>query len=135
MPVEHFQDSSQSCALGSSQSWATGALTRAESQSHQTTTKSSSGDCKDLSDVQAFLGMVGVAWAFIRNFGHRAWPLVRLRQKGAVFEWQEKQQVAQDDLKEAILASPALRPIDYSSNKEVALVVDTSYIAMGYPLT
>ncbi|TFK77567.1 hypothetical protein K466DRAFT_451582, partial [Polyporus arcularius HHB13444] len=39
-----------------------------------------------------------------------------------------------DDLKDALVHSPALRPIDYSSPAEVILAVDTSYIAIGYLL-
>ena len=39
-----------------------------------------------------------------------------------------------NDLKEALLTSPALRPIDYDSNAPVILSVDTSSIAVGYLL-
>ena len=36
-----------------------------------------------------------------------------------------------DDLKSALLVSPALCPIDYRSDVPVILSVDTSYIAVG----
>ena len=39
-----------------------------------------------------------------------------------------------DDLKSALLQSPALRPIDYRSGAPVILSVDTSYIAIGFIL-
>jgi hypothetical protein len=39
-----------------------------------------------------------------------------------------------DDLKDALVNSKALRPIDYKSESAVILSVDTSYIAIGYLL-
>jgi hypothetical protein len=42
--------------------------------------------------------------------------------------------MAQIDLKEAVLTSPALRPIDYTSPSAVILAVDTSFIAVGFHL-
>ena len=40
----------------------------------------------------------------------------------------------QEALKAALLASPALRPIDYTSPTPVILTVDTSQIAVGFLL-
>jgi hypothetical protein len=40
-----------------------------------------------------------------------------------------------DDLKQALLSSPALRPINYKSDSPVILSVDTSYIAIGFILS
>ena len=92
------------------------------------------GPCKNLSDVRAFLGTVGVCRIFIRNFAHRAHHLVKLTRKGAPFEFGPDQITAQEDLKQAVLDSPALRPLDYTSPAPVILAVDTSYIAVGYHL-
>lgn len=39
-----------------------------------------------------------------------------------------------DDLKNALIHSPALRPIDYTSPAEVIVAVDTYYIAIVYLL-
>ena len=39
------------------------------------------------------------------------------------------------DLKDALINSPALRPIDYNSDALVILSVDTSYIAVSYILS
>lgn len=73
------------------------------------------GPCKTLSEVRAFLGTIGVARIFIRNFSQRAHPLIMLTRQNVTFEFGEAQIKAQDDLKAALLASPALRPIDYTS--------------------
>lgn len=68
---------------------------------------------------------------FIRNFAHRAHHLVKLTRKDVEFEWGADQDVAQRDLKNALMTSPALKPIDYESDSPVILAVDTSYIAVG----
>ena len=36
------------------------------------------------------------------------------------------------DLRDAVIHSPALKPLDYESDSPVILAVDTSYIAIGY---
>jgi hypothetical protein len=92
------------------------------------------GPCKSLSEVRAFLGTVGVLRIFIRNFARRAHHLVKLTRKDAPFEWGEEQEAAQEDLKQAVIESPALRALDYSSSAPIILAVDTSYIAIGYLL-
>ena len=50
------------------------------------------------------------------------------------FEFSEEQWEAVEDLREALLESPALRPIDYESEAPVILGVNTSSIAVGYLL-
>ena len=93
------------------------------------------GPCKDLSDVRAFLGTIGVCRLFIRNFSHRAHHLVKLTRKAVEWEFGQDQLDAMDDLRQALLTSPALRPIDYTSTAPVILSVDTSHIAVGYILS
>jgi len=93
------------------------------------------GPCSDLSDVRAFLGTIGVARMFIKNFAHRAHALTMLTRKNYPFIFGPEQIAAQEDLKQALLDSPALRPIDYSSSSPVILAVDTSHIAVGYLLS
>ncbi|KAJ8580938.1 hypothetical protein M405DRAFT_752561 [Rhizopogon salebrosus TDB-379] len=39
-----------------------------------------------------------------------------------------------DTLKQAVIQSPAIRPIDYKSSNPVILAVDSSYIACGWIL-
>ncbi len=92
------------------------------------------GPCKDLSDTRAFLDTIGVCRIFIHNFSKHANPLVQLTRKGVPFHFGEAQVVAQEDLKKALLESPALQPIDYSSNSPIILAVDTSPIAVGFYL-
>ena len=92
------------------------------------------GPCKDISDVRAFLGTIGVARMFIRNFAHRAHFLTILTRKDYPFVFGPEQIAAQDDLKQGLLDSPALRPIDYSSSSPVILAVDTSHVAVGFHL-
>ena len=91
--------------------------------------------CKDLSDVRAFLGTIGVCRLFIKNFAHRAHHLVKLTRKGVEWEFGQQQLDAMQDLKDALLASPALRPIDYESGSPVILSVNTSNIAISYILS
>ena len=93
------------------------------------------GPCRDLSDVRAFLGTVGVLRIFIRNFSLLARPLVILTRKLQPFVFGPDQIRAQLDLKHAVLTSPALRPIDYTVEESVILSVDTSQIAVGYILS
>ena len=90
--------------------------------------------CPDLSDVRAFVGTVGVCRMFIQNFASRAHHLVKLTRKGIDFVFGEEQLGAMNDLKEALVNSPALRPIDYMSGAAVIVSVDTSYIAVGFLL-
>ena len=93
------------------------------------------GPCKDLTDVRAFLGTIGVCRLFIKDFSHRAHHLVKLTRKGAPWEFGQDQLSAMEDLKQALLSSPALRPIDYTSSAPVILSVDTSQIAVGFILS
>jgi len=56
---------------------------------------------------------------------------VKLTRKGAEWEFGTKQLEAMADLKDALVKSPALRPIDYHSGAPVIFGVDTSHIAIG----
>lgn len=91
--------------------------------------------CQDLSDVRAFLGTIGVCRLFIRNFAQKAHHLVKLTRKDVPWEFGQEQLDAMQDLKDALLSSPALRPIDYTSEAPVILSVDTSNIAIGLILS
>ena len=92
------------------------------------------GPCKDLSEVRMFLGTVGVCRIFIQNFARHANTLVNLTRKGVTFEFGPTQIEAQVDLKQALLNSPVLRPIDYQSDLPVILAVDTLQIAVSFYL-
>ena len=60
--------------------------------------------------------------------------LINLTCKDVPFEFSPTQLAAQKDLKEALLNSQALRPINYNSGAPVILAVDTSHIAVGFYL-
>ena len=92
------------------------------------------GPCKDLSDVQAFLSTIGVCQLFIWNFAHWAHHLVKLTHKDIEWEFGLKQIKVMNNLKDTLLKSLALRPLDYKSNTLIILSVDTSHIAIGYLL-
>jgi hypothetical protein len=78
--------------------------------------------------------MVGVVWIFIKDFSLRAHPLIKLTQKDKPFIFSPEQIQVQEDLKTALLKSPALRAIDYTSSVPIILAIDTSYIAVGFHL-
>jgi hypothetical protein len=71
---------------------------------------------------------------FIQNFVHRANPLTMLTRKNQPFIFRPEQIFAQDDLRQALIESPVLQPIDYTSTSSVILAVDTSQIAIGFHL-
>ncbi len=71
---------------------------------------------------------------FILNFAKCTNPLVNLTCKGIPFHFRLEQLAAQEDLKKVLLSSPALCPIDYSSNSPVVLAVDTSAITVSFYL-
>ena len=92
------------------------------------------GPCKNVSEICTFLSTIGVCRMFIRNFVKHTNSLVHLTHKDVPFEFGPEQLVAQKDLKEALLASPALRPLSYTSNSSVILAIDSSAIAVGFYL-
>jgi hypothetical protein len=59
--------------------------------------------CVNKSDMQSFLGTVGVLRIFIRNCAHRAHHLVKLTRKDIPWEWGEEQEKAIEDLREAVI--------------------------------
>ena len=92
------------------------------------------GPCKDLSKVWVFLGTIGVVRVFIQDFTRLVHPLTLLTCKDAPFIFGPEQILVQEGLKAALLASPALWPINYTSAAPVILIIDTSQIAVGFLL-
>jgi hypothetical protein len=90
------------------------------------------GPCKDLHDVNAFLGTVGTFRMFIRGHAEVVELINKLKRKGVTFVWGKEQEDAQMLVKELVQNCPALKPLDYESSSPVILAVDTSYIAIGY---
>ena len=91
--------------------------------------------CKTVSDVRAFLGTAGTMRIWIKDFSLIARPLVDLTRKDADFVWQDEHDRAMEQLKTAIITSPALIPIDYKSERKVYLAVDSSFRAVGWILS
>jgi hypothetical protein len=92
------------------------------------------GPCQSLSEVRTFLDTVGVVQIFIKNFSLHTHPLIKLTWKDKPFIFSPEKIQAQEDLKTALLESPALCTIDYTSSAPIILAVDTSYIAVGFQL-
>ena len=71
---------------------------------------------------------------FICDFALCANPLVKLTRKDAPFEFDSDQIKVQEDLKTALIESPALHAINYMSLSPVIYAIDMSYIAVGFHL-
>jgi hypothetical protein len=84
--------------------------------------------------VHGFLGTCGVLHIFIHDFSRIACPLINLMKKDAPFIFGAEQCEAMQILKDAVLSSPALKRLDYASEREVILAVDTLNIAIGFIL-
>jgi hypothetical protein len=84
--------------------------------------------------VRGFLGTCGVLRIFICDFSCIAHPLINLTKKDAPFIFATEQREAMQVLKDAVLSSPALKRLDYVSEHEVILAVNTSNIAIGFIL-
>jgi hypothetical protein len=89
------------------------------------------GALKDVHDVRAFLGTVGVMRMFIQDFSLKAEPIQKLTKKGMEFVWGDKQEASMQVLKDSLRDCPALRPLNYEWETPVVLAVDTSYKAVG----
>jgi hypothetical protein len=63
-----------------------------------------------------------------------AHPLIQLTRKDEPFIFGPEQIQVQEALKAALLKSPALRAIDYTSSAPIILAIDTSYITIGFHL-
>jgi transposase InsO family protein len=86
-------------------------------------------------EARGFLGLCGTVRIWIKNYSELARPLVELWKKNGEFEWNEQRQQAFETLKQLISSSPALNPIDYTSDHAVVLSVDTSLRAVGIILS
>jgi hypothetical protein len=58
--------------------------------------------------------------------------LINLTYKDVPFEFGPEQIAAQEDPKQALIHSPAICAINYTSNASVILSVDTSHITIGF---
>ena len=88
----------------------------------------------NVSEVRAFLGTCGVLRIFIKNYTLVARPLIQLTRKEEPFAIGPDQLQAIALLKDAVLNSPALRPIDYGCDRPVILAVDSCMNGVGFIL-
>src|SRR5262245_32729789 len=88
--------------------------------------------CSNLTEVHAFLGTIGVSCIFIKDFAKKVHHLNKLTHTGIPFEFRPDQQKAMDNLKQSLLNSSTLSPIDYESSAPVILAVNTCNITIGY---
>lgn len=86
----------------------------------------------NVTQIRQFLGLCGTMRIWIQGYSAKARPLTELVRKDIPFEWDDRRQAAFETLKQEIIDSPALIPIDYSSPLPVILAVDTSVIAIGF---
>jgi len=91
-------------------------------------------ECKNLSDIPAFLGITSYMRIWIKDYSSITRPLINLTCKGTPFEWQEEHEQAMQALKTAIIQSSALISIDYSTDRAVYLSVDSSIRGVGWIL-
>jgi hypothetical protein len=90
--------------------------------------------CHNVKEVRGFLGTVGIARGWIKDYGQMARPLVELTRKKLVeFVWIDIHDEAMRRIKEAVLASGFIRPIDYSRVEEypIIIAIDSSQQGCG----
>src|SRR6202789_4603373 len=80
----------------------------------------------NLKEVRGFLGLCGTVRIWIKDYSLIAKPLIDLTRKAADFVWGETQEKAFNILKQLVTSAPALKPIDYNSDRKVYLSVDSS---------
>ena len=91
--------------------------------------------CQNLMEVRGFLGTIGTIRIFIKDFAMYARPLVQLTRKAVQFEFGEEQLKAMETLKMLVQNTKAIRAINYNTDREVTLAVDSSWMAVGFVLS
>jgi hypothetical protein len=90
---------------------------------------------KDITGVQGFLGTCGLVWIFIKDFAKHARPLVNLTRKDIMFKFGAEEIAAMEVIKDLVIQSPALRPLNYAAHDwPIILAVDSSVTTIGYVL-
>ena len=79
--------------------------------------------------VRGFLGLSGWYRRFIQFYSDRAKPLTKLLENDSPFVWGDEQEIAFQDLKEALIQEPVLCCPDYS--KPFTIYTDASGIGLG----
>jgi hypothetical protein len=69
---------------------------------------------------------------FIKDFAKHARPLVNLTRKDIMFEFGAEEIAAMEVIKDLVIQSPALRPLNYAAHDwPIILAVNSSVIAIG----
>jgi hypothetical protein len=90
------------------------------------------GPCKDVSNICAFMGTVGVLRNFIKVFAKIVSPIQKLTRSAEPWEWGAEQNEAQKLIIKAIKLCPALRSVNCDWPTPVVLAVDSSWKAVGF---
>ncbi|KAJ2920486.1 hypothetical protein H1R20_g16609, partial [Candolleomyces eurysporus] len=85
---------------------------------------------KDVTGICGFMGVVGTLWMFIKDLAIHAEPLIRLVCCKIPFEFGVEQLMAMEKLKYLVKICAAICPIDYDSQNEVILAVDSLVLAV-----
>ena len=91
--------------------------------------------CRSITDICAFLSTTGFMQIWIHNYSTTTCPLTNLTCKGETFAWDDTHTAAMQALKDAIIASPALIFIDYTSDHPIHLTVNSSMRRVGWILS
>jgi hypothetical protein len=90
---------------------------------------------KDVTGVQGSLGTCGLIQIFIKDFAKHACPLVNLMRKAIMFEFGAEEIAAMEVIKDPVIQSPVLRPLNYAAHEwPIILAVDSSITAIEYIL-
>jgi len=81
---------------------------------------------ENVTHVRGFLGTCGLVRIFIKDFASHARPLVNLTRKLILFVFVEEHEESMQTLKDLVIYSPALRPIDYTQLWEVIVRATSS---------
>lgn len=90
------------------------------------------GPCKNISDVRAFMGTMGLLRIYISDYAKRAEHIQRLLRGKEPFVWGKNQQESMNALKEGAKNANCVKPLDYLLPGPITLAVDTSWRAVGF---
>ena len=86
-------------------------------------------DLQSQEEVQRFLGFCNFYRDYVESYSHKASPLTDLTGKKSVFKWTEKEKLAFEKLKQALVTTPVLLHPDPS--KPFHISTDASDLAIG----
>ena len=92
-------------------------------------------DLETVTHVRQFLGMCGFYRRYIQNFADLAYPLTRLTKSGVEWTWGKNEKAAFNQLKTALISSPALALPDQKGaadgSRPFFVQTDASGVALG----